>query len=176
MSTSRIEEAVPVFEQFRGIPMHPLLVHAAVVFVPLQILATFAYILVARLRSKIEWLVLTLAILGPVAALLAKLSGDAFRRRLINRHIATPTLLSNIANHSHYGNIALYCTIGLTVLTILFVVLTRNRMRAGPPANSSGAAAVGVVLTVAVLGAGLVTGYYVVRAGDAGAHMAWSGY
>jgi uncharacterized membrane protein len=165
-----------VFEQFLGIPVHPLLVHFAVVFVPLQILSAFTYTLVPRLRRTIEWLVLTLAVVGPLAAFAAKLSGDAFRRRLVRNHIAGPTLLSKITNHSNLGNTALYTSIVLTVLTVLFVVVTRSRTRTGRPASGPGVGVAAIALTVAVLAAGAVTGYYIVRAGDAGAHIAWTGY
>jgi len=70
-----------VFEEFNGIPMHPLLVHAAVVFVPLLGLAAIGYAFVPLIRPHLRWILAGLAVVAPGAALFAKLSGDAFFSR-----------------------------------------------------------------------------------------------
>ena len=51
-----------MFEEFRGIPLHPLLVHAAVVFVPLFVASVIGYALVPRLRAFLGWLTAALAV------------------------------------------------------------------------------------------------------------------
>ena len=51
-----------MFEEFQGIPAHPLLLHAAVVFVPLLALATIAYAFVPFVRPH------TRVVLGLLAA------------------------------------------------------------------------------------------------------------
>jgi len=43
-----------VFEQLLGLPAHPLLLHATVVFVPLLALGTIAYAVVPRLRRRVR--------------------------------------------------------------------------------------------------------------------------
>ena len=85
-----------MFEEVFGIPAHPLLVHAAVVFVPLQILAAFAYALVPFVRHYIAWLVAGLAALAPATALLAQESGEAFQERLVRNKTVGDELIKQI--------------------------------------------------------------------------------
>ena len=179
-----------MFEEVLGIPAHPLLVHAAVVFVPLQILAAFAYAIVPYVRRLIAWLVVALAVVAPLAALFSKLSGDAFRARLIRNGSVGPPVLDKISQHSSYGNNTLYFSIGLSVVMLALVAVQVLRSRrpatAGVAAGdgeearkgdqpAKGSIVVAAVLTVAVLVVGAFTGYYVFRTGDTGAHIVWSG-
>jgi hypothetical protein len=181
-----------LFEEVFGIPMHPLLVHAAVVFVPLQILAAFAYAIVPYVRRLIAWLVVALAVVAPLAALFSKLSGDAFRARLVRNGTVGPPVLDKISQHSSYGNNTLYFSIGLSVVMLALVAVQVLRSRrpatAGVAAGdgeeahkgaseqpAKGSIVVAAVLTVAVLVVGAFTGYYVFRTGDSGAHIVWSG-
>ena len=57
-----------MFEEFTGIPMHPLLVHAAVVFIPLLGLVAVGYAFVPTIRPHLRWvlagLVTVLAVLS----------------------------------------------------------------------------------------------------------------
>lgn len=176
-----------MFEEVFGIPAHPLLVHAAVVFVPLQILAALAYAFVPFVRRLIAWLVVALAVVAPLAALFSKLSGDAFEARQIRNGTAGPPLLAQIAVHSSYGNKTLYFSIGLGVVMLLLVAVQvmRSRRPSGSTADAEGSDAVdrtdkapivvAAVLTLAVLVLGAFTGYYVFKTGDTGAHMVWQG-
>jgi hypothetical protein len=182
-----------VFEEVLGIPAHPLLVHAAVVFVPLQVLAAFVYALVPVVRRLIAWLVVGLAVLAPITAFMAKLAGDALRERMIRNATVTPEFLPKIDQHSSFGNSTLYASLILSVLTVGLVVVQvlRSRPRRDPDhatsgddkATTNGATTNGakgmmllaVVLTVAVLSVGGATGYYVFKTGDSGAHMVWDG-
>ena len=73
-----------IFETITGLPLHPLVIHAVVLLVPLLVLAGIVYALVPRLRGRIGWVAVLLALAGVGSTLLAKLSGDAFRRRIEN--------------------------------------------------------------------------------------------
>ena len=97
--------------------------------------------------------------------LLAKLSGDAFRRRIVAKHLASQAILVKIDNHRSLGTITLYLTIALAVV-VLALVLARTMPR--------GAAV--VVLNVITVVLGLVTIYYVYPTGDAGGRIVWTGY
>ena len=147
-----------------GLPLHPLVVHAAVVFIPLLIAGALAYALVPRLRPRLGWVVVALAIVAPLTALVSKLSGDAFRARQARNNTATPEILAKIDEHRGLGTITLYLTIALA-LVALALVLLRQR-----PVVVSG------VLIVAAVVLGLVTGYYVFRTGDSAARIVWNGY
>jgi hypothetical protein len=162
-----------VFEEILGIPAHPLLVHAAVVFVPLAVAAAIAYALVPYVRRYTAWIVVALAVVAPLAATAAKLSGDAFRARLIRHGAHDPTFLGKIDAHSAFGRSTLYWSLGLGVLMLLLVFLPT--LRAGAAASAATSMAAKVVLIVVTVAVAGITGYYVFRAGDAGAHIVWSG-
>ncbi len=56
-----------MFDQINGLPVHALVVHAAVVFVPLLVLGAIAYAVVPRWRPRVGWAVVLLAIAAPAA-------------------------------------------------------------------------------------------------------------
>jgi uncharacterized membrane protein len=151
-------------ETFLGIPLHPLLIHTAVVFVPLLVLAALVYALVPRLRPRVGWLLVGLAVIAPLCALASKLSGDAFRARLARRHASTE-LLSKIDAHRQLGTILVYVVAALGIVCLLLVLLPAARQTK----------AVSLTLLVLTVGLSLASGYYVLRTGDTGAHIAWSG-
>lgn len=152
-----------VFEIILGLPAHPLLLHAAVVFLPLMVLAALVYALVPAVRARIAWAVVGLAVVGPLCALFAKLSGDAFRRRLIRLHRTSPELLSKISQHQSFGTTCVYLAVVLGVLMLALVLLRT------PPRLVS------LALVVLAVGFSVATGYYVFRTGDSGARIVWSG-
>lgn len=172
-----------MFEEILGIPAHPLLVHAAVVFVPLQILAALAYALVPFVRRYIVWFVVGIAVIAPITVFTAKLSGDAFRARKIRIGQASDELLARIDQHSSFGVRTLYASLILSVLMILMLFAqTRSRRGVGSPPGGAetstpgkGSMVLGIILTVAVLGAGATAGYFVFKTGDSGAKMVWTG-
>jgi hypothetical protein len=151
-----------VFETFMGLPLHPLVIHAAVVFIPLLVVGGLAYALVPRLRPRIDWAVVALAIIAPLTALAAKLSGDAFRARDARKHFPAD-LLAKIDVHRGFGTITLYVTVALAVV-VLALVLLRKR-----PVWASG------VLVVATVVLSVAASYYVFRTGDTAARIVWGG-
>lgn len=160
-------EEAPLLEEFMGVPIHPLLVHAPVVFIPLLALLAFGYALVARVRPHTRWVLGLLALATPVSALLAKLSGDAFFRRLQSRNQVTPEFRPKLLNHQELGTFTLYAAIvlGLLVLAMVLVI--------APGQTATGA--MPVVLRILSLVAAVVAVYYVVRTGDSGGKAVWTG-
>src|SRR5262245_3850886 len=98
-SILRFEEHGPAFEPFNGVPLHHVLVHAVVVLVPLLVLDAIAYALIPRLRSRLGWVVVSLAIVAPLTAFFAKESGDAFKQRLIKKNLTSDTILAQLNTH-----------------------------------------------------------------------------
>jgi uncharacterized membrane protein len=177
-------EAGAVFEEILGIPAHPLIVHAAVVFVPLQVAAAFAYALVPFVRRFTAWLVVALAVVAPLSAFAAKFSGEAFRRRLIRHGTTDTAFLDKLVQHKDYADITAYASLILSALMLLMVYIyaVRSRRRASPDADLPEAIrpvgaprVLTVILAVAVVGMGGTTGYYIFKTGDTGAHIVWSG-
>ena len=64
-----------MFDQFNGLPVHALVLHAAVVFIPLLALGAVVYAVVPRWRSRTGWAALLLALVAPVCAFVTRESG-----------------------------------------------------------------------------------------------------
>ena len=60
-----------------GLPLHPLVVHAVVVLLPLVALGVIALVLVPRWRARFAVPLLGLLVVGAVSAVVAMLAGDA---------------------------------------------------------------------------------------------------
>jgi Predicted membrane protein (DUF2231) len=164
-----------VFEVILGLPAHPLLIHAAVVFVPLQVASALVYAFVPFTRRRIRWFVWGILFVAPGCALLAKLSGDAFRARLVRRGTATPQFLPQIDQHRSYGTTTLYWTLGLSVLILILLLADRVAAGASPRLliAPNGSMPLGVLLAVLVVVVAVATGYYIFKTGDTGGHMVW---
>ncbi|MFI6256012.1 DUF2231 domain-containing protein [Micromonospora zamorensis] len=165
-----------MFEEFMGIPAHPLVLHAAVVFVPLLALLTVGYALVPPIRPHTRWVLGLLAVGAPLAALLAKLSGDAFFERMRAANRVTPEFAPTIEAHQEFGDITLWATIGLAIVALALVRFVPPR---GDEATTTDGGRSSRLLTPALqvlsLLAAAVTVYYVIRTGDSGAKAVWEG-
>ncbi len=171
-----------MFDEIRGIPAHPLLLHAAVIFIPLLAFGSICYIVVPVLRPRIRWVVALLAAVAPASAVLTKLSGDALRTRLMGHGVSGQTLV-DINRHRDLGNLTMWLTIGLAAVTVFFLLGTASNP-AEPPRDKARRfwvpvkRAPYVLLTIlGVLAAGLALAslYYVFQTGDLGAHLRWDG-
>jgi len=63
--------------EINGLPLHPLVVHAAVIFGPIAALVALAF-LVPRWRLKLRWPMVGLALVATASLLAAYFSGDNF--------------------------------------------------------------------------------------------------
>jgi uncharacterized protein YjeT (DUF2065 family) len=164
-----------VFEEFMGIPAHPLFIHAAVVFVPLLVLLTVGYAAVPFVRSHIRWVTAAFAVAAPLAALVAKLSGDAFFARLDERGGISEEFYPRLEEHQDLGTITLYASIVLGVLVLALVYFVAPRAAAATAGGAGSSRAVSLVLGALALIAAGVSLYYVFRTGDTGAKAVWEG-
>jgi glucan phosphoethanolaminetransferase (alkaline phosphatase superfamily) len=164
-----------VFEEIGGLPLHPLLIHATVVFVPLLAIGSVVYAVVPGLRRLLWWAVGLLALAGAGSAVLARFSGVAFRQRLLRKHLLTPEFTPKVDAHQHYGTITMWVTIALAVVSLVLIWATPRRRASGAAGGGGrgGGAAIQVVLAVVVIGLAVASLYYVYRTGDSGARMVW---
>ena len=70
------------FDLINGIPLHPLVVHAAVVLVPLSALGVLLMAAVPRFSRKLGWLVVLGALAATGACFVAKLAGQQLAARI----------------------------------------------------------------------------------------------
>ena len=104
-----------------GLPLHPLLVHAAVVFIPLTSLGLIALVLFPKLQSKYLNLLSLSALIALGSGLLAKQSGETFAGR-----VGWP------GKHAELGEQLVTVTAVLTGAIIVwnFLVRTKNKSTA----------------------------------------------
>jgi hypothetical protein len=139
-----------------GLPLHPLLVHSAVVLVPLVAIGALVMSYLPSFSRRHGKLILILALVAQVSVFLAKLSGQAFSE-ILNKEVE---------KHAELGEIAPFVTIPMVAL-----IYFRWRMdRAG---SSIGNAAVRRLTSVALVIASVVSLVMIFLVGHSGASSVW---
>jgi uncharacterized membrane protein len=159
----------PVFDQIGGLPVHVLVLHAAVVLIPLLALGAIVYAVVPRWRSRIGWAVLLLAIVAPVCAFVTRESGLKFYNRVVGRGVSAKGR-ELLDQHMHFGTRTMWFAIALGVVTLVMVVATLRRPRTSLPRVAD------IGLGVIMVALAAISWYYVFRSGDSGAHVVWGTY
>jgi len=149
-------------ETIGGIPLHPLVVHGAVVLVPLAALGVIVLALVPRWRSQYSVLAFLLALAATVNVQIAKMTGETFEDNFGE--------VPKIERHAELGDVMLWFTLPLFAASIVIWWLGR-RAKNGRPL-SSGLAILLSVLCIVAASAALVQ---VIRVGHSGADAVWSG-
>ncbi|GIE83598.1 DUF2231 domain-containing protein [Actinoplanes regularis] len=157
-----------MFDQVNGLPVHALVLHAAVVFVPLLALGALVYALAAPWRPRLGWAVALLAVVAPLSTFVAKESGEELYNRLVASGLKGKGL-EILNDHMDYGAMTLWFALGLGVVSLVMVALTFRGNRSLPML-----AQVAFVVLTLVLAAG--SGYYIFQTGDTGATAVWGRY
>lgn len=147
------------FDVISGLPLHPLVVHFAVVLLPLAALGLVLLVIVPKWADRYGLLTLLALAGGTAAAFVAKESGEA-----LASHMGMP------ATHAAWGDQLPLLSVGLLVLAVAWYVLHRRNSSGGRPRS----AATTILGVLAALMALVVTGVTVL-VGHTGAQAAWSG-
>jgi hypothetical protein len=153
-----------MFDTFNGIPLHPLVVHAVVVLLPLAILGTIAIAVRPGWRVKYGPLVVGVTAVATALVPVATASGDSLEKRV-----------GDPGSHAALGGQLIWFALPLLVLAVALVVLDGRSRRArtrGTDERTSGSHLVTGVALLAVVAA-LASGVQVFRVGDSGARAAW---
>lgn len=142
--------------EINGLPLHPLVVHAAVVFGPLGALGALFYVAVPSWRDRVRWPMVALALVATGAIVVAYFSGNNF---LDSR----PDLkqLPAVDTHKARGQQLFWVTLGFGAVALA----------AGWFHTRTGA--VRAVLNVLLGVAALAVLVLVTLTGDAGARAVW---
>jgi uncharacterized membrane protein len=104
--------------EINGLPLHPLVVHAAVVLGPLAVLGALAYVVLPSWRDRLRWPMVALALLATALIWSAYLTGVNFRAS--SRFAAvTGTLADRIQTHQNYARQLRWVTSGFGVVAVL---------------------------------------------------------
>lgn len=136
-----------------GLPLHPLVVHAVVVFVPAFLLGMLAIMVVPRWRPRFGWLVAAIGVVGAIAAIVAKYAGGALAHALGDVPM----------RHAVVGTYVMYAAVIAGLLGFAWKVLEGR-----PPA----AKVATVVGWLAVVAAAVATACTLI-AGHSGAQAVW---
>ena len=145
--------------EINGLPLHPLVVHAAVVFGPLSALVALAYALVPAWRDRLRWPTLVTVLLATAAIWAAYLTGVSFRDS--KDFFSTGALGVKIEHHKALAGVLRLVTSGFAVVTVLAVALHHRR------------GGVRVALAAVLSAAAIATLVYTALTGDAGAQAVW---
>jgi uncharacterized membrane protein len=143
--------------EINGLPLHPLVVHAAVVFGPLAALSALAYVALPGWRDRLRWPMVVMAVLGAGAIVAAYFTGISFYNSRPDLH-----QLPSLATHKSRGRILFWVTLPFGVVAAVTGVLLHDRTGAARLVPN-------VVLAVTAL----VVLVLVVLTADAGARSVW---
>lgn len=153
-------------DTLNGLPLHPLVVHAVVVLLPLAALGVLALAVRRSWRGRFGVLVVLIAALAAAAIPLATESGESLARRV-----------GDPGRHVELGNTLIWFALPLLVTAVALVWLHRRAARPAEgsaqgsrPARRGALGVVVAVLAVVVAAANLVQVY---RVGDSGAKAVW---
>jgi uncharacterized membrane protein len=151
--------------ELNGVPLHPLIVHAVVVFGPLAAITALVFAFVPKWRWLLRWPLVVLAGVTAAASFLAVIAGEDL---LSSR----PELAPIVADHEEAGELLRNVSLGF-VLVAGFGAWALG----GASALASGKGARETRLRIpamAVLVVGsVVLGYALFMAGDTGAKAVW---
>jgi len=144
------------FGMLAGLPLHPLLVHSAVVLVPLVAIGALVMSYLPSFSRRHGKLILIIALVAQASVFLAKLSGQAFSE-ILNKEVE---------KHAELGEIAPFVTIPMVALIYL-----RWRMdRAG---SSTGSVVIRRLTSVALVISSLASLVVIFLVGHSGASSVW---
>lgn len=144
-----------------GLPAHALLVHAAVVLVPLTAALEILCALWPAARRRLVWLVLAFAVGVMVVIPMTVSAGEWL-------YDQSPQHSQIVEVHEERADWAIYFAIGLLVVAIVQAVQHWMEARSEQPKKAVAAA---VAVLAIVVGASSVVG--IVRIGDSGAQAVW---
>ena len=154
--------------EIAGLPLHPLVVHAAVVFTPLAALAVIAFAVLPKHRWLTRWPAALAALVAFGSVWAARLSGQSMLD-------ANPDLAQLVATHQDRGVLLSWAIIVFLLVTLVGVwsLGGPSALATGRGAMESKVASLDKVLPALLVLASLGVLIGVVLTGDAGSRAVW---
>ena len=141
-----------------GLPAHPLIVHVAVVILPLAAVSLIAIVFVPAWRQSFGWVVMAALVVGVGSSFLAKESGEALAAR-----VGWPT------QHAQVGDLLPLVAFSLLAAGMAWFILARRDRRAGRERTSILTRLIGAAATILAIAAIILT----IAVGHSGAVAVW---
>lgn len=154
-----------------GLPLHPLVVHAAVVLIPLTALLAVVFAVAPRWRWLTRWPTVVLS-LGIVAlGFLATSSGASLAQRV------GPVVERAVRVHAERGHALSWLLVGFAALVLLgaWSMSGTTALASGKGAWQSRMPALERVMPSLIVLAAMAVLVLVVLVGDSGARVVWAG-
>lgn len=148
-------------ETIGGIPLHPLVVHAVVVLIPLAAIGVIAISVVPKWRSRFGSLVVAITAFATAMVPIATSTGEELEERVGESEL--------VEEHAELGETVLYTAIPLLILSVALWWLGRRAQRDAPAPRWLNL----FVPIVAVLVAAVAI-VQMVLVGHSGAESVWS--
>lgn len=139
-----------------GLPVHPLVVHGAVVLVPLVAIAAIVMSYLPSFSRRYGKLVIIVAVFAQLALFVAKASGEPFQERLGKE----------IERHQSLGEIAPFTFIPLLILLYIRWRMDREGATIGSPAIRR-------MVSILLIAAAILALVYIFLTGHSGAESVW---
>lgn len=161
-----------MFDQIGNMPLHPLVLHAAVVGIPLAVLLAFLFAF-PRTRAWARW-AFGLTVLGATAAtFVTKESGEAFQR--MNNITPGNAAGDLIQRHGQLADQLFIIMIIFAVIGVANVFLvSRGGSSATGTRPAGGQRLLGVILPALLVVIAVIAMIWVVRVGDLGSRAVWN--
>ncbi|MFV0427250.1 MAG: DUF2231 domain-containing protein [Beutenbergiaceae bacterium] len=163
-----------MFDQFLGLPMHILVLHAVVVLGPLAALCAIAYVLRPAWRWYLKWPTLALAVVTGVAGFVTGQSGEALQQQMLANGLSGE-LLQMVEAHAQVGKASAIIGIIFMLVTVAIVwwALPASHRAGNTPTRPTSPLTVVAGGIEILLALGLIT--IIAITGHLGASAAWSG-
>jgi hypothetical protein len=158
---------VLVFDSIGGLPLHPLLIHTAVLGVPVTLLLALLFAF-PRTRAWARWPLALAAVGSLVAVFLARQSGMALASIVVQPGSDIGPLINR---HSQLANQLQVMTLVLALLAVVSAVVVG---RVGGTAARPGSRGRDLALLALLIVVAAVSAFWVYRVGDIGAHAVWN--
>jgi hypothetical protein len=155
-----------VFDSIGNLPLHPLVIHAVVIGVPLCLLLAVLFAWPVT-RSWARWPLAVVAVGTLVTAFVARASGEALRAALRIDPTNAPEVSGLIDRHATLATQLVLILAGFAVVAVANVFLVRRR-------GGTRRRLISVVLPVLLVALALVAMYWCYRVGDIGSRAVWN--
>jgi uncharacterized membrane protein len=145
-----------------GLPLHPLVVHAVVVLLPLAVLGAAALAVRPSLADRFGSLIIGVAALATVAIPIATSSGEDLEHRV-----------GDPGEHAQLGDTLIWFALPLLAVIVAMVWARRRARAVQGGAGRAGRGATGVALSALALVISAANVVQVYRVGDSGARAVW---
>jgi hypothetical protein len=145
-----------LFGSVAGLPLHPLVIHASIVLIPLVAIGALVMSYLPSFSRRYGKLILFIALFAQLSLFLAKVTGEAFEE----------ILDKDMGNHAELGEIAPFVTLPMVVLIYL-------RWRLDRSGATVGSVWVRRLTSLALILASLASIAVIVLVGHSGAESVW---